>query len=109
MTEAGISGVAKKRYRIKTTDSNHKLPIAPRIFQVEEPATWPTRPNEVWAGELTYLATDEGWLFLTIQMDVFTRKIVGYAMTDHMRSDAMLEALESAVLTQKPNPQQLQW
>ena len=102
MREAGISGVAKKRYCVKTTDSNHELPIAERVFQVEEPATWPTRPNEVWVGDLTYVPTDEGWLYLTIQMDVFTRKIVGYAMTDHMRVEAMLEALQMAMLTQSP-------
>lgn len=107
MGEAGISGAASKRYRLKTTDSKHDLPIAPRVFQVEEPATWPTRPNEVWAGDLTYVATDEGWLYLTTQMDVFTRKIVGYAMTDHMRVEAMQEALRMAMLTQKPEIGQL--
>lgn len=106
MREAGISGVAKKRFRVKTTDSNHELPIAPRVFQVEEPATWPTRPNEVWVGDLTYVPTNEGWLYLTIQMDVFTRKIVGYAMTDHMRVEAMLEALEMAILGQRPGEEQ---
>jgi len=103
MGEVGISGVAKKRFRVKTTDSNHELPIADRVFQVEEPATWPTRPNEVWVGDLTYVPTDEGWLYLTIQLDVFTRKVVGYAMTDHMRTDAMLEALRTAVLRQRPD------
>ena len=106
MGVAGISGVAKKRYRVKTTDSNHELPIAERVFQVEEPETWPTRPNEVWVGDLTYIATDEGWLYLTIQLDVFTRKIVGYAMTDHMRTEAMLEAIRVAMHTQKPQPEQ---
>ncbi len=106
MGEAGISGVAKNRYRVKTTDSNHQLPVAPRIFQVEEPATWPVRPNEVWVGDLTYVPTDEGWLYLTIQLDVFTRKVVGYAMTDHMRTEAMLEALRMAVLSQRPDAEQ---
>ena len=106
MGQAGIAGVAKKQYRVKTTDSNHELPIADRVFQVEEPDTWPTRPNEVWVGDLTYLPTDEGWLYLTVQMDVFTRKIVGFAMTDHMRAEAMLEALQPAMLTQKPKPGQ---
>ncbi len=101
MREAGISGVAKRRYRVKTTDSDHELPIAERIFQVEEPQTFPTRPNEVWAGDITYVPTDEGWLYLTIQLDVFTRKVVGYAMTDHLRTEAALEALKAAILGQK--------
>jgi putative transposase len=102
MGEAGISGVAKKRYRVKTTDSNHSLPIAERVFQIEEPATWPVCPNQVGVGDLTYVPTDGGWLYLTTQMDVCTRKIVGYAMTDHMRTEAMLEALQMAVLNQRP-------
>lgn len=100
MRNAGLSGVAKRRYRVKTTDSDHELPIADRVFQVEEPATWPTRPNEVWAGDITYVPTDEGWLYLTIQLDIFTRKVVGYAMTDHLRTEAVLEALRMAVLAQ---------
>ena len=100
MRESGLAGVAKKRYRVKTTDSEHELPIAERVFQVEEPESWPTRPNEVWAGDITYIPTDEGWLYLTIQLDIFTRKIVGYAMTDHLRTEAVLEALRMAVLTQ---------
>jgi putative transposase len=105
MREAGLTGVAKKRYRVKTTDSDHELPIAERVFQVEEPATWPTRPNEVWAGDITYVPTDEGWLYLTVQLDVFTRKVVGYAMTDHLRTEAVLEALRMAILNQSPDPE----
>lgn len=104
MRKSGMAGVAKRRYRVKTTDSNHELPIADRVFQVEEPDSWPTRPNEVWAGDITYIPTEEGWLYLTIQLDVFTRKVVGYAMTDHMRTEAVLEALRMAVLTQGIDP-----
>jgi len=105
MREAGLSGVAKRRYRVKTTDSDHALPIADRVFQVEEPATFPTRPNEVWAGDITYVPTDEGWLYLTIQLDIFTRKVVGYAMTDHLRTEAVLEALRHAILNQGLDPE----
>ena len=104
MREAGLSGVAKKRYRVKTTDSDHELPIAERVFQVEEPDTHPTRPNEVWAGDITYVPTDEGWLYLTIQLDVFTRKVVGYAMTDHLRTEAILAALQMAIGNQRLDP-----
>ena len=105
MRESGLAGVAKKRYRVKTTDSDHELPIADRVFQVEEPETFPTRPNEVWAGDITYVATDEGWLYLTIQLDLFTRKVVGYAMTDHLRTEAVLEALRHAILNQGLDPE----
>jgi transposase InsO family protein len=105
MREAGIEGVARKRYRVKTTESNHELPIADRVFQVEEPATFPTRPNEVWAGDITYVPTDEGWLYLTVQLDIFTRKVVGYAMTDHLRTEAVLEALQHAIMSQGLDPE----
>jgi putative transposase len=104
MRKSGLSGCAKRRFRVKTTDSNHDLPIAPRIFQVEEPATLPTKPNEVWVGDITYVPTGEGWLYLSMQLDVFTRKIVGYALTDHLRTEAVLEALQMAVQSQDLDP-----
>jgi transposase InsO family protein len=103
MRRAGLFGCARKRFRIRTTDSNHDLPIAPRVFQVEREKTLPTGPNQVWAGDITYIPTDEGWLFLTIQLDVFTRKVVGYALTDHLRAEAVQEALNQAVQGQDPD------
>jgi transposase InsO family protein len=103
MKIAGLRGVAHRVFRVKTTDSNHTLPIADRIFKVEERDTFPQRPNETWVSDITYVPTDEGWLYLTIQLDVFTRKVVGYAMTDHLGSDAVLEALRMAVMSQRPS------
>jgi len=97
MREAEISGVAKRRYCVRTTDSNHELPIADRIFQVEEPDTWPTRPNEVWGGDITYVATQEGWLYLSVFLDIFTRKVVGFAMKSHMRTDLITQSLDMAL------------
>jgi transposase InsO family protein len=103
MKHAGLFGCARRRFRVRTTDSSHDLPIAPRILKTEEPKTLPTRPNEAWVSDITYIPTQEGWLFLTVQLDVFTRKVVGYAMTDHLRAEAVLEALEAAVLG-RPQP-----
>jgi putative transposase len=100
MRKAGIAGVAKRRYRVLTTDSNHPHPIAERIFQVENPQTFPTRPNAVWVGDITYIPTEEGWLYLATQLDVFTRKIVGYSMTDSLRTEGVLDALRMAILGQ---------
>lgn len=104
MRQAGLFGCAKRRFRVRTTDSNHDLPIAPRIFQVEKPACLPSRPNEVWVSDITYVPTEEGWLYLTIQLDVFTRKVVGYALTDHLRTEAVLESLRMAVQAQGLDP-----
>lgn len=86
---------------MSTTDSRHGLPIAPRVFKVEDPKTHPLAPNRVWVSDTTYVATDEGWLYLTIQLDVFTRKVVGYSMTDHLRSEAVWESLRGALQSQK--------
>jgi putative transposase len=97
MKKAGIAGIAKQRYRVKTTDSDHPLPIAERIFQTEEPETWPTRPNAVWASDITYVPTDEGWLYLAIFLDVFTRKVVGHAMDLHLRTNLVTRALDMAL------------
>lgn len=107
MKEAGISGIASKRFRVKTTDSAHKLPIADRIYQTENPATHPTGPNQVWASDITYVPTEEGWLYLAIFLDIFTRKVVGYSMADHMRTEMVLRALNAALMGQKPDGKHL--
>ncbi|MBK7961787.1 MAG: hypothetical protein IPK04_11690 [Bdellovibrionales bacterium] len=69
-------GVSEK-FKITTTDSNHDLPIAERIFETEN-VDAVMAPNQVWAGDITYIATEEGWLFLAIFLDLFTRKVVGF-------------------------------
>jgi putative transposase len=96
MIAEGISAKAKKQF-VKTTDSEHELPIADRIFQTENQETMPVKPNEVWASDITYVATEEGWLFLAIFLDLFTRKIVGFSGADHMRVELILNALEMAL------------
>ena len=96
MREAGVSGKQKKRF-VKTTDSKHNLPIAERIFQTENQETMPVKPNEIWASDITYVPTEEGWLYLAIFLDLFTRKIVGFSMADHMRTELILNALEMAL------------
>jgi len=85
MKKEGISGLIKKRFRVHTTDSKHDLPLAERIFQTEEPATHPVAPNKTWASDITYVPTGEGFLFLGTYLDLFTRKVTGFAVEDHMR------------------------
>jgi putative transposase len=93
----GVSGVFERRFKIKTTDSKHDNPIAARIFKTEEQETFPTKPNQIWTSDITYVWTDEGFLFLATYLDIFTRKIVGFSMADHMRTELLLDALDMAL------------
>ena len=101
MKKEGISGLIKKRFRVHTTDSKHDLPLAERIFQTEEPATHPVAPNKTWASDITYVPTGEGFLFLGTYLDLFTRKVTGFAVEDHMRTELLLQALEMALGRQR--------
>lgn len=96
MRENKITSDAVKKFKITTTDSNHELPVAERLFETEN-ADKVMAPNQVWAGDITYVATGEGWLFLAIFLDIFTRKVVGFALDDNMETSLILEALEMAL------------
>lgn len=88
----------KRKYRA-TTNSNHSLPIAPNLLnQTFEP----TAPNQVWVTDLTYVATQEGWLYLAGVKDVYTCEIVGYAMGERMTKELTGKALFMAVRNQRP-------
>lgn len=100
MRENGIQGVGKKKFKVVTTDSNHDLPIADRIFETENAAEQVTEPNQFWGGDITYIATGEGWLFLAIFLDLFTRKVVGHAMKENMDTQLVLDALEMSLQRQ---------
>lgn len=97
MKKAGISGLLKRRYRVRTTNSNHESPIADRIFKTEEVITHPTKPNQVWASDVSYVPTSEGFLYLATYLDLFTRKIVGFSIQDHMRTELIVDALDMAL------------
>ena len=92
MREHGITARPKKRFR-KTTDSNHSYPIAPNLlernFKTEH-------PNEAWVGDITYLWTGSGWAYLAVVVDLYSRRVVGWALDDNMRTELVLEALEMA-------------
>lgn len=97
MKKAGISGLIKTRFKPQTTDSNHALPVADRIFKTEDPITHPTCPNESWASDISYIPTDEGFLYLATFVDLCTRKVVGFSTADHMRTDLIVDALDMAL------------
>lgn len=96
MQKNDIASEAVKKFKITTTDSNHDLPIADRIFETEN-ADAVMAPNQVWVGDITYIATEEGWLFLAIFLDLFTRKVVGFSSDDNMRVELVTNALEMAL------------
>lgn len=94
MKKNGIQGAGRKKFKIVTTDSNHNLPIAERVFKTESAPEQVTKLNQYWGGDITYIPTEEGWLYLAIFLDLFTRKIVGHAMRETMHTELVLAALD---------------
>jgi len=95
MAKNELRSKTRKAYRPQTTQSNHKNKVSPRIFQITK--TVVTKPNEIWAGDITYVATKEGWLYLSIFIDLFSRMAVGWAIADHMRAELVRESFLMAV------------
>ena len=98
MRLAGITVKKKRRYKT-TTKSNHRYPVSPnlieRCFQTE-------RPNMVWVSDITYIKTREGWLYLAVVMDLYSRKIVGWALARNMAVEIVKSALIMAIGRRKP-------
>lgn len=101
MRQRGIRGLVVPRRYPCTTDSRHALPIAPNRLERNFTAA---RPNAVWAADLTYIPTDEGWLYLAAIIDLCTRKIVGWAMRDTLHAEIAQAALTMAIQRQRPAP-----
>jgi putative transposase len=99
MRRHGIRAIMAPPRRVRTTDSRHELPIAPNVLARDFTAA---APNRVWLADITYIPTDEGWLYLAAVMDLFSRKIVGWAMRDHLRTELAATALMMAVQRQRP-------
>jgi putative transposase len=99
MRQSAIRSVVKKRFRARTTDSQHAYPIAAdRLERCFEQAS----PDRAWAADITYVPTDEGWLFLATIIDLCSRRIVGWSMADHLRSELCIEALQMALWRRRP-------
>jgi len=91
---------AKGRRRFKvTTDSNHNLPIALNLLNREFTVA---EPDRVWAGDITYITTDEGWLFLAVVIDLFSRQVVGWSLREDMTRDIVIDALRMAWFKRHP-------
>ena len=96
----GIRARCKRKF-VVTTDSKHHLPIAPDLVQRN---FTPTAPNQIWTGDITYIATDEGWLYLAAVIDLFSRQVVGWSMQPHMQSSLVTDALKMAWFRRHPAP-----
>ena len=99
MRRHGIRAIMARPRRVRTTDSSHDLPIAPNLLDRSFSAT---APNQVWLADITYIETDQGWLYLAAVMDLYSRRIVGWAMADHLRASLPLAALRMAISAQRP-------
>jgi transposase InsO family protein len=99
MRQHGIRARAPRRFRICTTDSKHSLPVAENLLDQNFVAD---RPDQVWLADITYIPTGEGWLYLAVILDLFTRKVIGWAMRDHMRAELTIAALTMAIQRQRP-------
>lgn len=99
MQSAGIQAKTVARTRIRTTDSNHSHPIAENIVNRNFS---PSEKNQTWVADITYIPTDEGWLYLAAVEDLCSRKIVGWSMSDRIDSRLVVDALEMATQRELP-------
>ena len=90
MKDKGLCGRQRGRYRVQTTDSNHDHPIAPNLLAQAPKAT---APDQIWVADITFIQTQEGWLYLAAILDLYSRKIVGWAMSKSIDSALVLQAL----------------
>ena len=98
MRQQGLSGLLRRRFR-RTTDSQHDQPVAPHLLERRFTVS---RPNEVWVADLTYIRTWEGWLYLAVILDLYSRRVVGYCLAEHLRVELVLGALEMALGRRRP-------
>jgi putative transposase len=99
MRQNGLRGRGKRRFRVSTTDSNHALPIAPNLLARHFTVA---AANTVWAGDMTCIPTREGWLYLAVVLDLFSRRIVGWAMGEAITAELARRALDMAWYRRSP-------
>jgi len=100
MRENDIRVERSKKYKA-TTDSNHSFNIAPNLLDGDFSAT---APNQKWAGDISYIWTREGWLYLAVIIDLYSRRVVGWAVSNRMKRDLAIRALEMAINLRRPPP-----
>jgi transposase InsO family protein len=98
MRESGLRAKASRKYKA-TTNSNHKLPVAPNLLQQDFSAY---KANTKWVSDITYIWTEEGWLYLAVVLDLYSRKVVGWAISKRMTKQLVIDALLMALWARKP-------
>ncbi|SDY03893.1 Transposase InsO and inactivated derivatives, partial [Paenibacillus sp. CF384] len=98
MKDMGLRSITVKKYKA-TTNSKHKMPVYDNVLNRQ---FQPDAPNRVWVADITYIATQQGWVYLASLMDLYSRKIVGWSLGERMTKDLVLEAFDKAVENQKP-------
>ena len=99
MREHGLQGRTRRRARVVTTDSKHAYPLAPNLLGRKFCAQ---APNHLWLADITYVPTDEGWLYVALVLDLYARKLVGWAMSESMPQALTLQALDVALGWRNP-------
>lgn len=98
LRKMGLSCKTKRTFKV-TTDSQHDQPIAPNLLNRQFDVG---KPDQYYVGDITYIATQEGWLYLAVVIDLFSRKVVGWSMVKHMRASLVNNALLMALWSRKP-------
>lgn len=99
MRKAGIQARKRRAYKVTTTNSKHNYPVAQNTLNRQ---FWAEGPNQKWVGDITYIATKEGWLYLAAMLDIYSRKVVGWAMDKHMEEGLVASALQMATTHRRP-------
>jgi transposase InsO family protein len=98
MKEQHLTCKTRRKFKM-TTDSNHSLPVAPNLLDSQFA---PAQPNTHYVGDITYIPTQEGWLYLATVIDLYSRQVVGWSMNEHMKAELVNDALLMAIWKRKP-------
>lgn len=100
MRDNHIEAKTARKFRVRTTDSNHDLPVVDNLLNRQFN---PSQANEVWVTDITYIPTREGWLYLAAVEDLYSRMVVGWSIAEYMESRLVVDALEMAVQRRLPD------
>jgi transposase InsO family protein len=101
MRDEELFAKQSRKFRVTTTDSAHSYPVAPNLL---DQAFRASRANEKWLTDITYIPTAEGWLYLAVVLDLYSRRIVGWAMSDSLERHLVIAALQMAIKMRQPSP-----